>query len=153
MSNTVEYVYTGTSSVHKHNTEQLAQQDAQQLAANIHNLPCSFCKVTTVEVHPNRYEAWIVNPVEFNEDCRGLSDNDPRFFNISDLNSGETLIAIQAPKLKEMHRGCFDRQVAHNNLTVIQKRTYPSNISQDELTGDDITYELIPVTARFSYDA
>ena len=153
MSNTIEYVYTGTGSVNKHNTEELAQQDAQQLAENIHNLPCSFCKVNTVEPHPNRYEAWVVNPVEFIEDCRNLSDSDPRFFNISDLNSGETLTAIQAPELKDMHRRCFDRQIVHNSSTSIQKRTYPSNISQDELTGDDITCELIPVSARFNYDA
>ena len=149
MSITTVYVYNSV----RFDSEELAQQAAQQLAASIHNLPCSFCTVTVVEAHPNKYAAWIINPVAFNEDCRGLSDSDSRFFNISDYVSGLTFIGVQAPELKETHRECFDRYVSHKNLTIISKHSWPSNIDEKDLTPEDLTVETISVTANFNYES
>ena len=44
MSITTVYVYNSV----RFDSEELAQQAAQQLDASIHNLPCSFCTVTVV---------------------------------------------------------------------------------------------------------
>ena len=114
------------------------------------------CDVVVVEPDPKRYNAFKVSQSNrLTTHPKNIADDDPRYFNLSSVEDGDSYTALKAPALKRIHREQFDRFIALRNLTQIIKTTFPSrlidNPDQSLKPGEHSNQEIIAVAVDFEY--
>ena len=114
------------------------------------------CDVVVVEPDPKRYNAFRVSQSNrLTTHPKNIADDDPRYFNVSSVEDGDSYTALKAPALKRIHREQFDRFIAFRNLTQIVKTTFPTrlidNPDQSLKPGEESNQEIIAVAVTFEY--
>jgi hypothetical protein len=113
------------------------------------SLTQTFCLI-------KKYNALIINPAnKLTTHPKDLADDDPRYFNLSSVEDGDTYTGIRAVAVKRIHKEQYERYVSLRNLKQIVKTTFPArlvdNDNQALRDGEHSNQEMIGVTAQFNY--
>lgn len=137
-------------------SEQDAQTAAATFVSEFNTNFLSYCEIHIVEPDVKKYNALIINPVnKLTTHPKDLADDDPRYFNLSSVEDGDTYTGIRAVAVKRIHKEQYERYVSLRNLKQIVKTTFPArlvdNDNQALRDGEHSNQEMIGVTAQFNY--
>jgi|TARA_B100001093_G_scaffold320760_1_gene306067 hypothetical protein len=138
-----------------------SEKDAQAAAAKFatdfaNDKFLAVCDVIVVEPDPKRYNAFKVDKSNrLTTHPKNIADDDPRYFNVSSVEDGDTYTGIRAVALKRIHKEQFERFIVLRNLQQIIKTTFPArligNPDQSLKPGEHSNQEVIAVTAKIEY--
>jgi hypothetical protein len=138
-------------------SEKEAQAAAAKFANDFANDKfLTACDIIVVEPDPKKYNAFKVSQSNrLTTHPKNIADDDPRYFNLSSVEDGDTYTGIRAVALKRIHKEQFERFIALRNLQQIIKTTFPArlidNPDQSLKPGEHSNQEVIAVTAKIEY--